>query len=92
MMRDYGFGTRGFGNHFSAIGHTGWMSFIPMAVHLVFWIVVIIVALILFRRHGAKIHKMHKENDPALKILRERYALGEIETEEFERRKQDLTI
>lgn len=92
MIRGYGFGPRGFGHGFTAIGHAGWMSFIPLAVHLVFWVLIIIMALIFFRRHSAKLSKMHKENDPALRILRERYALGEIETEEFERRKQDLTI
>ncbi len=91
MMRGNGPAIHGFGHGFYAIGQNGWMGFIPMALHLIFWIIIIIVAVVLIKRHGSKVQTIQKQNDPALKILRERYALGEIDTEDYERRKLDLT-
>ena len=82
---------REFGHGFMANGQNGWMGFLPLAAHLIFWIVIIVLAVILLRRYGSKIRMMHKQNDPALLILRQRYALGEIDTEEFNQRKQDLS-
>ena len=92
MMHGSGHVMRGFGPGFYANGQNGWMGFIPLACHLIFLIIIVILAIIFLRRHGSKVRTMQKQNDPAIKILRERYALGEIETEEFERRKQDLKI
>jgi putative membrane protein len=92
MMHGSGPVMRGFGHGFSAIGQNGWMGFIPMmAFHLIFLITIIVLAVIFFKRHGSKVRTIQKQNDPALKILRERYALGEIDTEDYERRKQDLS-
>jgi len=82
---------RGFGHNFMINGQNGWMGWLPLAAHLIFWIVIVVLAVVLWRRHGSKVRIMQKQNDPALLILRERYALGEIETEEFNRRKQDLS-
>jgi len=82
---------RGFGHGFMMNGQNGWMGLLPLALHVIFLIVIIVLAVILLRRHGAKVRIMKKQNDPALLILRERYALGEIETEEFNQRKQDLS-
>ena len=82
---------RGYGHGFIANGQNGWMGLILLAAHLIFWIVIVVLAVILLRRHRSKVRMMQKQNDPALLILRERYALGEIETEEFNQRKQDLS-
>jgi len=82
---------RGYGHGFMANGQNGWMGFLPLAACLIFWIVIVVLAVILLRRCRSKAHMMQKQNDPALLILRERYALGEIETEEFNQRKQDLS-
>jgi putative membrane protein len=82
---------RGFGHGFIANGQNGWMGLLPLACHLIFWIGIIVLAVILLRRYGSKVRMMQKQNNPALLILRERYALGEIDTEEFNRRKQDLS-
>ncbi|MDQ7095992.1 SHOCT domain-containing protein [Desulfosporosinus sp. PR] len=70
--------------------HGWWFGLIPLAAHLIFFIILIIVGIILLRRHSARVRLYRKQNDPALRILRERYALGEIDTEEFQRRNQDL--
>lgn len=89
----YGSGhlVRGFGHGFMANGQNGWMGLLFLAAHLIFWIVIVVLAVILLRRHGSKVRMMQKQNEPALLILRERYALGEIDTEEFNQRKQDLS-
>ena len=91
MMYGSGLGMRGFGHGFMANGQNGWMGFLLPACHLIFLIGIIVLAVILLRRYGSKWRMMQKQNDPALLILRERYALGEIDTEEFNRRKQDLS-
>lgn len=80
-----------FGPGFMANGQTGWMGFLPLACHLIFMIIIIVLAVIFWKRHGTKVRRIQKQNDPALLILRERYAQGEIDTEEFDRRKQDLS-
>lgn len=91
MIFGSGHAMRGFDHGFMAIGHNGWMGLLPLACHLIFLIGIIALVVILLRRHGSKVRMMQKQNDPALLILRERYALGEIETEEFNQRKQDLS-
>lgn len=61
---------------------------------IIFWVVVIwvIVALIgVFGRHG-KHWNMHEKEDSAMETLRQRYAKGEINKEEFEQKKKDLMI
>jgi len=91
VMRGGGTMMQGFGPGFMANGHTGWLGFLPLACHLIFMVIIIVSAVICLKRHGKKVRAMQKLNDPALLILRERYALGEIDTEDFERRKQDLS-
>jgi putative membrane protein len=83
---------RGFGHGFMAYGQSGWMGWLPLALHVLFFVAIIMFGVILLRRHAKNVRAYRKLNDPALLILRERYALGEIETEEFVRRKNDLTI
>jgi putative membrane protein len=90
MMYCSGHVLRGYGYGFMANGQNGWMGLLLLAGHLIFLIGIIVLTVILLRRHGSKVRMMQKQNDPALLILRERYALGEIETEEFNVRKQDL--
>ena len=81
---------RGYGHGMIFNNYSGWYGLIPMIAHLIFIIVLILFAVIFLRRHGSKIRAYRKQNDPALKILRERYAIGEIDTEEFQRRNKDL--
>ncbi|WP_407310186.1 SHOCT domain-containing protein [Desulfosporosinus sp. SB140] len=90
MMHGGGNIMRGYGQGMVFNAHSGWLAFIPLAAHLIFLIVLILLGVIFLRRHGARVRLYRKQNDPALKILRERYALGEIDTEEFQRRNQDL--
>lgn len=90
-LRGGGHAIRGFGHGFMAMGQNGWMGWLPLAIHLICIVLIVVVALVLMRRHASKVRTHRKLNDPALLILRRRYALGEIETEEFVSRKNDLT-
>ncbi|MHB8074199.1 SHOCT domain-containing protein [Desulfosporosinus fructosivorans] len=91
MMHGSGHIMRGFGHGFMANGQYGSIGLIFFACHLIFLLGIIVLAIVLIRRHGSKVRLMQKQNDPALLILRERYALGEIETEEFNQRNLDLS-
>jgi putative membrane protein len=69
------------------------VGLLSMAAYLVFWAVAIPVALRMLRRtldEGARpqhaVGHPPGEPDPAVAVLRERYARGEIETDEFRRR------
>jgi putative membrane protein len=68
----------------------GWFGMILMAL---FWIAVIVGIIFLIRwlfvSTGAKGHGAVSENSP-LEILKNRYARGEINKEEFEQKKKDL--
>ena len=91
LIRGGGNVMHGYGWGFMANGHAGWLGFLPLACHLIFMIIIIVLAVIFLKRHGVKVRKLQKQNDPALLILRERYAQGQIDTEEFNARKQDLS-
>jgi len=81
MMGGYGYG---FGAH-------PWFGIGCMALQALFFIVIIVILYKMFRSKKSNVQKETKyENDNALTILRERYAKGEIDTEEFNRRKNDL--
>ncbi|CZR02602.1 SHOCT domain-containing protein [Trichococcus ilyis] len=68
-----------------------WIGLLSMAMYLIFWGVVIIFAVKLFKIYFADRPTLPKpEEDTALKILRERYARGEIDGEEFKKKKEDL--
>ncbi len=59
-----------------------------MLMMLVFWVLVIVL-LVYGVRWFTGLH--HPQTDSALDILRQRYARGEISTEEFEEKKRALT-
>ena len=60
-----------------------------MAIMFLFWVLVII-GLIVGIRWLVGQRKVSR-SDPALEILRQRYARGEINKEEFELKKKDLS-
>ena len=59
-----------------------------MAMMILFWVVFFVGLLAAIRWLLGK--RTETKTDPALQILRERYARGEINKEEFEIRKKDL--
>ena len=68
-----------------------WIGLLSMVLYLLFWAVVIVFAVKIFKKYFAdrEIPPKTKE-DSALTILRERYARGEIDAEEFKQKKSDL--
>ena len=69
-------------------GMMGWIGPIMM---LVFWAVVIVALIFLVRWIAASTQSRGKAEESALEILKKRYARGEIDKEEFEAKKKDLT-
>ncbi len=87
MMWGYG---SGYGNGFLGNGNYWWVGLIGMAVQLIFWIALIVIGVNLFRNYITKAPVGHYSKDNPLNVLRERYARGEIDSEEYSRRKHDL--
>jgi putative membrane protein len=75
--------------NWSFYGMTGWFGSFVM---LVFWGLIILVLLLLARWLWSQSHGKREpgRSEPALDILKRRYAMGEIDREEFELKKKDL--
>ena len=77
--------------------HSGWgwggMIFGGGLLMAAFWIVVIALVVLLVRRVGgsAPPHHPDQARPTALDVLRERYARGEIDKEEYEERRKTLS-
>ncbi len=88
MMGNWGYYGDGYMMHNAGFGLLG------SAISLVFWIVIIFAivwAVKAIASGGGFRHDMHlPQEDSAMKILKERYAKGEIGKEEFEAKKKDL--
>lgn len=84
MMNGWGgYGTYGGGGYW-------WMGLIGMAIQMIFWVGLFVLGVYLFRRIGKHDPNETGGREDALDILRERYARGEIDTEEYNRRRDIL--
>jgi putative membrane protein len=73
-------------------GYMGGMGFGVIGMWL-FWILLIVVVVVLAKSVGgpsASSERRQPKTKTALDILKERYARGEIDKEEFETKKRDL--
>ncbi|GAB6171826.1 hypothetical protein JCM15765_13040 [Paradesulfitobacterium aromaticivorans] len=90
MMNGWGYGPGVNGYGYS--GGYWWMGLLGMAFQLIFWLALIGIGVYFYRRYANRIPTgtgtFGRSN--ALDILRERYARGEIDAEEYQRRRQDL--
>jgi putative membrane protein len=61
-------------------------------IGIIFWVLVVIVIIALFRTlcRGGRCHGWEDKNS-AVKILKERYAKGEIDKKEYEEKMKDLS-
>lgn len=90
MMGGWGYGT-GIGGYYATGGNGYWWGgILGMAMQLILWVAIIALGVYLFRRYGSRVGVNTSRNGSALDILRERYARGEIDKGEYERRKDDL--
>jgi putative membrane protein len=74
---------------YGSFGDAGWgWHFIPMVL---WWVILLMVILLMFRWvFGIPRRRYGRHGDNAQRILRERYAKGEINKEQFDRMKTDL--
>lgn len=68
----------------------GWIGMILFIALVVVGIVFLLRELDGGRGRGGTLLRGRPDDDAALRVLRERYARGEIDREEFEDRKRDL--
>ena len=86
-----GIGDGAYGEHMFG---WGWGHMIFGSVFmLLFWAAIIIGIVVVVRwiAGSGHTHSVAPQHDSALDILRQRFAKGEIDQEEFERRKRSLT-
>ena len=83
MMGGWGSGCYG--------GGYGWMGVMGIIMPLIFGIGIILLSFYMFRRNSSQVYTngLSKQNT-GLDILRERYARGEVDSTEYQSRKQDL--
>jgi len=79
----------GFGNN-----PMGWgFGLLGLIFMLLFWVLIIAGIVALVRWLGmSQSHGTHKNEKTPLEILKERYAKGELNKEEFEAKKKDLGL
>ncbi|AFQ42668.1 MULTISPECIES: SHOCT domain-containing protein [Desulfosporosinus] len=91
MMGGWGNMMGGWGHGGYGSGGYGMMGMAGMGLHFIFWVGIIILGIYLFRRRNAlQGYNLAIGKPTAIDILRERYARGEIDSEEFQSRKRDL--
>ncbi|MHB8453507.1 MAG: SHOCT domain-containing protein [Acidiferrobacterales bacterium] len=83
MMGNWGWGNMGYG---ASWGHgLGWVFMI------LFWLAIILAVAALLKWLVSASSRAHLPREKtALEILRERYARGEIDRDEYERKRHDL--
>ncbi|MDO8687858.1 MAG: SHOCT domain-containing protein, partial [Dehalococcoidales bacterium] len=89
VLMGFGSGWQGYG--YGMMGNFGWGWFMPVFM-ILFWGLVIWGIVALARgvsQSGGTASS--SQSDSALEILKKRYARGEINKEEYEARKKDLT-
>jgi putative membrane protein len=66
-----------------------WMSWVGPIAMIVFWALVV-TAIVFLIRYLARHSRASSDESSAVAILKERYAKGEINREEFEQKRKDL--
>ncbi|SHJ27105.1 SHOCT domain-containing protein [Parasporobacterium paucivorans] len=84
------YGFYGTGHNLFMQGGFGCIGIVFIILHILFWIAAICFAVKLYHKYFKRVGESKTKNNTAMAILRERYAKGEIDSEEFNKRKSDL--
>ena len=76
----------------SMMGYGGGWGFVGVLHMLLWWVLIVLGIVVLVKWLAGAKSNSRAGGDRALEILRERYARGEIDTDEFDKRKRDLAI
>ena len=74
------------------MGYGGGWGFVGVVHMLLWWVLIILAIAVLIRWLIGGTGRSGSSSDRSLEILRERYARGEIDKNEFETRKRDLGL
>ncbi len=78
-------------NNMMGYGDAGWLGFGFGWIFMIFWWVLIIFGIVALVRWTKKGHSCCANNEKsALDVLKERYAKGEINRQEFEKMKEEI--
>ncbi|MEQ9490044.1 MAG: SHOCT domain-containing protein [Alphaproteobacteria bacterium] len=89
VLADQG-GTYGYGRGWDGGMHGGAYGWFMAPMFLIFMVVLVIAAVLVFRWIAGPAHHGHSSGKTALDILSERFARGEIDKAEFEERRSAL--
>lgn len=82
-------------NHYATYGNHAGLGILGGIFSGIFWVLIIVLLILVIRRLAMGGHMHRWGNFPhqrdALDILKERYAKGEINKQEFEEKKKDLS-
>jgi len=78
------------GSGFISQGNFWWMGPVSMIINILIVAVIIFIVVKLVNKYLMRTENTRGKEDPAMVILRQRYAKGEIDTEEFNKKKADL--
>ncbi len=87
-------------NYYDYGQSTGYWPFAAVDIFfmILWWVflIVVIVSIVRWAIHAGRRHDKHEhwgvwKEDSAMKILKDRYARGEIDKKEFDEKKQDLS-
>lgn len=82
----------GLGNYggYMMQGGYWWVGLIFLAAKVILLILAVYLAVKFYRKYDGKYTSSKPTTDTAMQVLRERYARGEIDSDEYNRRKADL--
>jgi putative membrane protein len=78
----------GYGSGYGSVGWAGWLTMVAMMV--VFWGAIAWVVVTLIRNSGNRAQLQPERRTDPIGILDERFARGEIDEDEYQRRREAI--
>jgi|GEM_PF-1808502 len=67
-----------------------WVGIVSMAMYLTFWATALVIVARTAKKYIPNADRARGEKDPAIMIIRRRYAKGKIDAKEFRKRMAEL--